>query len=53
MTMIKTQILSCSSISKTRLDEVRPNIIFALWIVLNCPDSLLLPALKGVSANWS
>jgi len=53
MKIIKTQILLLSSILKTRLDEVYPNIFIALWIMLNFPESLLLPARKEVSANWS
>jgi len=40
-----------SSILKTRLDEVYPNVFIAHRIMLNCPK--LLPALEGVSANWS
>jgi len=51
MKIIKTQILLLSSILKTRLDEVYPNIFIALWIMLNFPESLLLPARKEVSAN--
>jgi len=44
--MIKTQILLLSSILKTGLDEVYPNIFIALRIMQNCPDRLLLPALN-------
>jgi len=39
MTMIKTQILLLSSILKTRLDEVYPNVFIALRIMLNFPDT--------------
>jgi len=40
MTMIKTQFLLLSSILKTRLDEVYPNVFIALQIMLNCPDTV-------------
>ena len=51
-TLLNTiQFLFLSSILKTRLNEVYPNVLIALWIRLNCP--MLLPALKWVSANWS
>jgi len=39
MTMIKTQFLLLSSIIKTRLDEVYPNVFIALRIMLNCPET--------------
>jgi len=35
--MIKTQFL-LSSVLKTRLDEVYPNVFIALRIMLNCPN---------------
>ena len=38
MTTIKTQFLLLSSILKTRLDEVYPNVFIALRIMLNCPE---------------
>jgi len=37
--MIKTQFLLLSSILKTHLDEVYPNVFIALRIMLNCPDT--------------
>jgi len=40
MTMIKTQFLLLSSIIKTRLDEVYPNVFIALRIMLNCPETV-------------
>ena len=39
MTVIKTQILLLSSIRKTRVDEVYPNVFIALRIMLNCPNT--------------
>jgi len=39
MTMITAQFLLLSSILKTCLDEVYPNIFIALRIMLKCPDS--------------
>jgi len=38
--MIKTLFLLLSSILKTRLDEVYPNIFIALRIMLNCTDTV-------------
>jgi len=40
MTLIKTQFLLLSTILKTRLDEVYPNVFIALRIMLNCLDSV-------------
>jgi len=40
MTVIKTQFLLLSSILKTRLDEVYPNVCIAFRIMLNCLDSV-------------
>jgi len=40
MTMIKTQFLLLSSILKTRLDEVYPNVFIAFRLVLNCPETV-------------
>jgi len=40
MTMIKTQFLLSSSILKTRVDEVYPNVFIALRIMLNCPETV-------------
>jgi len=37
--MIKTKFLLLSSILKTRLDEVFPNVFIALRNILNCPDT--------------
>jgi len=37
---VKTQFLLLSSILKTRLDEVYPNVIIALRITLNYPDTV-------------
>jgi len=37
--MIKTEFLLLSTILKTRLYEVYPNIIIALWSMLNCADA--------------
>jgi len=34
-----TMILFLSSILKTRFDEVYPNILIALRIMINCPDT--------------
>ena len=39
MTMIKIKFLFLSSILKTRLDEVYPNVFIALRTMLNCPDT--------------
>jgi len=49
MTVIKTQFLLLSSILKTRLDEVYPNVCIAFRIMLNCLYSVARA--KGVSAN--
>ena len=40
MTMIKTKFLSLSSILKTRLDEVCPNVFLALRNILNCRNTV-------------
>jgi len=40
MTMIKTQFLLLSSVLKTRLDEVYPNVFIALQIMLNCQNTV-------------
>jgi len=40
MTMIQTEFLLLSSILKTRLDEVYPNVFIALRIMLNCPNTV-------------
>jgi len=40
MKLIKTQFLLLSSILKTHLDEVYPNVFIALRIKLNCPDTV-------------
>jgi len=40
MAMIKTKFLLLSSIVKTRLDEVHPNVFIALRIMLNFPDTV-------------
>jgi len=38
--MIKTQFLLLSSIFKTRLDEIYPDVFTALRIMLNCPNTV-------------
>jgi len=43
MTVITTEFLLLSSILKTRLYEVYPNMIIALRITLNCPDAVSSP----------
>jgi len=40
MTIIKTRFLLLSTILKTCLDEVYPNIFIALRIMLSCPDTV-------------
>jgi len=40
MTMIKAHILLLSSILKTCLDEVHPNVFIAIRIMLKCPDTV-------------
>jgi len=40
MTMIKTKFLLISSILKTRRNEVYPNVLIALQIMLNFPDTV-------------
>jgi len=40
MTIIKTQFLLLSSILKTRLDEVYPNVFIALRVMLRCPNTV-------------
>jgi len=37
---LKTEFLSLSSILKTHLDEVYPNVVIALRIMLNCPNTV-------------
>jgi len=43
MTIIKTPFLVLSSILKTRLDEVYPNVFIALRIMLHCTDAVVSP----------
>jgi len=43
MTIINTQFLLLSTILKTRLDEVYPDIFIALRIMLHCPDAAVSP----------
>jgi len=50
MTMIKTKFLLLSSILKTRLDEVCPNVFIALRNILNCPDTVA--SAERSSENW-
>jgi len=40
MTIMKAQFLLLSSILKTRLDEVYPNVFIALRFMLNCPKTV-------------
>jgi len=40
MTMIKAQFLLLSSIAKTCLDEVYPNVFITLRIALSCPETV-------------
>jgi len=49
--MIKTQFLLLSSILKSRLDEVCPNVFIALRNMLNCRDSVA--SAERSSENWS
>ena len=37
---LKTQFLLLSSILKTSVDEVYPNVFIALRIMLNCPNAV-------------
>ena len=51
MTMIKTKFFSLSSILKTRLDEVCPNVFLALRNILNCRNTVA--SAERSSENWS
>jgi len=42
MTIINTQCLLLSFIPKTRLDEVYPNVLIALRIMLNSPHTVAI-----------